>query len=443
MLNRILEFAEALRTAGLPVSLSEDIDALRAIEHVTAADKERFRAALASTMVKTGGHRVAFDTLFELYFGTGRGPEILVDESGDRDDEDLRARVYESLASADGGSMRGLAQAAVGAFGRVESSRTNDWYSQYQVMRALDLNRMLDRFDESLEGLDPFDRQLARDAFSRRSRSFRALTQAETRRRVAEHRGAAAVARYAVDPLPEDLTFVGLGSDLKALRRTVRPLARKLASRVAVKRKRATRGHVDIRRTVRRSLSTGGVPFDVAIKRRVPRRPELFLLCDVSSSVGRFARFTLMLTHAMSAQFSRVRAFAFVDTIDEVTRFFEEEDFVTAIERMNREADVVGHDGRSDYGTCLEIFSRRYGRDLSPRSTVLILGDARNNYRTRKTHALRAIAERCRHVYWLNPEPLRDWDTGDSAASEYAAEVDKMVEVRNLKQLENFVAEVL
>ena len=190
-------------------------------------------------------------------------------------------------------------------------------------------------------------------------------------------------------------------------------------------------------------MSTGGVPFATEFRHRVPHRPELFVLCDVSSSVARFARFSLMLTHALSAQFSRVRSFAFVDTIDEVTRFFEDEDFVAAVDRMNAEAAVVSHDGHSDYGSVLEEFWATYGAEVGPKTTLLILGDARNNYRARQTWVLKALGEKALHTYWLNPEAISDWDTGDSAAFEYATHVDRMVEVRTLRQLEDFIAREL
>lgn len=447
MLDRFLEMIDALRTAGIPVSVSETIDAMAALEHVEMSDRQVLKATLSSTMIKSESHRAAFDTIFDLYLGTGRGADALEDSEAEEPAHDPREfadELFGILSGASGeGDTAGLARRAVGAFGRVGAERSRDWYSQYQVMRAIDLRGLSRRLEDSIAELGAMERRLARDEFDRRVRAFQEQTRRETRRRVAEHRGPAAVARYAVEPLPEDLGFLGATTDLHRLRIAVRPLARRLASRVAVKRKRASRGQVDIRRTIRRSLSTGGTPFDVSLRKRVPHRPELFLLCDVSSSVGRFARFTLMLTHALSSQFSRVRSFAFVDTIDEVSRFFTDEDFYAAIDRMNSEAEVVHHDGHSDYGTSLEAFVDRFGSDLSSRSTVLILGDARNNYRPRKIWALETIAEKAKHVYWLNPEPIHDWDTGDSAASEYAAAVDRMVEVRNLRQLESFIFEIL
>jgi uncharacterized protein with von Willebrand factor type A (vWA) domain len=246
-----------------------------------------------------------------------------------------------------------------------------------------------------------------------------------------------------VQPLPEELSFLSATADMEEVQRAIRPLARKLAARVAMKRRRARRGQLDMRKTVRHSLSSGGTPLDIHMRHRAPHRPELFVLCDVSSSVARFSRFGLMLTHALAAQFSKVRSFAFVDTVDEITRFFAHEDFAAAIEAMSREASVVELEDRSDYGRSIQGFLELTGKDLGPKATLLILGDARNNYRSPRADALRALKEKARHVYWLNPEAVRDWDTGDSVASAYEPFVDKMVEVRNLSQLESFIAKEL
>lgn len=444
MLTRLLEFNVALRDAGIPVAISESIDALAAIEHVELTEREPFRAALAATLIKDEAQHPAFNTLFDLYFGTGRGPQA--HEERDAAEaattrEELLDELMAALRSGDGEALRDIARRSVGRFGRLEGSGSREWYSNYEVLRTLDPNTLLDRLRAEVDDSDltGFEAQVALDEFERRMRLFRDAVLADTRRRVAEYRGPEAVASYAVQPLPEDLNFLSATADMADLRKAIRPLARKLATRVALKRRRSRRGHLDIRKTIRHSLSTGGVPFDTAYKHRAPHRPELFILCDVSSSVARFARFALMLTHALSAQFSRVRSFAFVDAIDEVTRFFDHEDFLAAVDRMNQEASVVWDDGHSDYGSILERFLDTYGRDVGPKTTLLILGDARTNYRARKAGALKALAAQAHHTYWLNPEPMSDWDTGDSAAAEYAAVVDQMVEVRNLRQLEEFI----
>lgn len=435
-----------MRSAGIPVSVSESIDALKALEHIPLESKDSVRSALATTMVKSQSHRPTFDLLFDLYLGAGRGSVTsITDEVEDPEaaGQDLMDELVDTLATGDDAALAALARRAVSALGRVRSSPTGDWFSQYQVLQGMELNIALGRAlrRTGVEGDAPLEDRLRREEFEARLERFREMVLMETRRRVAETRGAEAVARYAVRPRPEDLDFLSATSnEIKELRRAIRPLARKLASRVAMKRRRSNRGGLDMRRTVRRSLSTGGVPFDTAFRHRAPHRPELFVLCDISGSVSRFARFALMLVHALSAQFTKVRSFAFIDTLDEVTRLFEHEDFVTAVDRMNSEANVTWLDGHSDYGTSIEKFLKNHGKDLGPRSTVLILGDARNNYRATKDHALQEIARRARHVYWLNPEPVADWDTGDSAASEYAVHVDKMVEIRNLRGLEDFIA---
>ena len=446
MLGRVLEFTQALRDAGIPIAVSESIDAMTALRHSGLEDPRVMKATLATTMIKNQTHLPAFETLFELYFRSA-GPLGGIGDGADHRDaapgmeiDELRDLIYDALVAGDTAGMNGLVKQAVESFGRLDSSR--DWFSNYEVVRALDVAGLARRLLDHAEGSpgSELERRLLTSEFEERVRKLRAEIIAETRRRVAELRGPEAVAGYAVAPLPEDQSFLGMTSNMDDLRRAVRPLARKLATRLAMKRKKAKRGQLDIRRTFRRSLSTGGVPFRTAHRHRVPHRPELFVLCDVSGSVARFARFGLMLTHALGAQFSRVRSFAFVDTFDEVTRFFEQEDFFAAVDLMNREARLIWDDGHSDYGTALERFYLAHGRDLTPKATLLILGDARNNYRARKEDVLREMASKVHHTYWLNPEPISDWDTGDSVASIYAAQVDKMVEVRNLRQLEEFIA---
>lgn len=444
MLDTVVGFVGALREAGVPVSVSESVDATRALDEIPLEDRLAFRSALATTLVKSDGHRDVFETLFDLYFPSHATPETETPES---DADELSERLEEALAAGDSGAFPALAQEAVGAFGRVESSPSGDWYSQYQTTRALDLRGLMARMIREIQeddGVSAIERKVNSDALRARIAAFTDALLTETRRRVAEARGAEAVARYAVRPPLEEMTFFSMTEqDIADLRRAIRPLARKLATRVALKRKRASRGHLDVRRTLRHALSTGGVAFEPAFRHRTPHRPELVVLCDVSSSVARFARFALMLTHALSTQFTRVRSFAFVDAIDEVTRFFEHEDFVAAIDRMSAEANVVQHEGRSDYGAILRTFDEQIGRDVGPKTTLFVLGDARNNYRNKETEALRRLAERAHRTYWLNPEPKSDWDTGDSVAADYAPLVDEMVEVRNLRQLEDFIAKTL
>jgi uncharacterized protein with von Willebrand factor type A (vWA) domain len=231
--------------------------------------------------------------------------------------------------------------------------------------------------------------------------------------------------------------------EMAQLERALRPLSRKLAVRLARKRRRRRRGPVDLRHTVRRSLSTGGVPLDLRFKPPRPAKPEIFVIADVSGSVASFARFTLHLVHAISSQFSKVRSFVFVDGLDEVTHLFEGvEDPADAVLRINAEADVIAFDGHSDYGRALMVFHDKYARSLTKRSTVLILGDARNNYHQAHAEVLADIHYRAKAVYWLNPEPTNYWNSGDSVVSQYAPYCDRVIECRTLRQLEAFVGEL-
>ena len=207
--------------------------------------------------------------------------------------------------------------------------------------------------------------------------------------------------------------------------------------RLARKRRHGRKGPLDFRSTVRHSLSYGGVPAEPKFKYPRPHKPEIVVLADISGSVAAFARFTLHLVYAIGAQFSKVRSFVFIDGVDEVTRFFEGvEDIAEAVHRVNTEADVVWVDGHSDYGHAFEAFWSRWGKEIGPKTTVIILGDARNNYHASQSWVLKEMQHRARHVYWLNPEPRSYWDTGDSIVGEYATHMDGVFECRNLRQLE-------
>ena len=283
-----------------------------------------------------------------------------------------------------------------------------------------------------------------REELESRIEALRREIEAEVRRRLVADRGAAAVARAVRRPLPEEVDFMhATREELAAMRRAVHPLARKLAVRLARRRRHHRRGPLDFRSTVRHSLSYGGVPAEPKFRHPRPAKPEIMVLADVSGSVAAFARFTLQFVYAMAAQFSKVRTFAFIDGIDEVTRLFEgADDIAEAVNRVNREADVVWADGHSDYGHALSVFWERWGREVTTKTTVILLGDARNNYHSSAAWVVGEVAGRARHVWWLNPEPRAYWDTGDSVVSQYGAHCDGVFECRNLTQLEHFVEQL-
>jgi uncharacterized protein with von Willebrand factor type A (vWA) domain len=164
------------------------------------------------------------------------------------------------------------------------------------------------------------------------------------------------------------------------------------------------------------------------------------VVADISGSVASFARFTLQFVYAMQSEFSKVRSWVFIDGIDEVTHFFDEsEELSAAIQRVNTEADVVWVDGHSDYGHAFEVWHERHIREVTRKSSIILLGDARNNYHASQAWIVKDLQHKARTVFWLNPEPRSYWDTGDSILSEYGTHCDGVFEVRNLRQLEAFV----
>ena len=447
---RLLDFQHAMRDAGVPVAISDGMDAMRAAGVVDLMDRDVFRESLAATLTSSASHRMAFDTLFDIYCPrthampdedeapAGSAPG----EGNPRDIQDFLADLIDQLMQGDDAALRAMAREAVASYGRVENADGSQSYFAYRVYRNFNLKGLLRRLmgEAGIEDDDDLVSRLMADEFEARLRRFREEIDAEIRRRQVEQRGPEAIAKRAARPLPEDVDFFSITADEQAhMRKAVRPLARKLATRLAVKRKRARDGQLDIRKTLRRALGSGGVPIDPAFRAKKIHRPELVLICDVSGSVAAFAKFTLMFTHALQGQFSRVRSFAFIDTCDEVTHLFADGDFSGGMARMQTEADLVWLDGHSDYGHAFEVFARKFRSALTPRSTVIVLGDARNNYRAANTWALKEMKEHSKRLFWLNPEPAVQWDSGDSVASDYALVCDRMVECRNLNQLASFI----
>jgi uncharacterized protein with von Willebrand factor type A (vWA) domain len=462
-------FVHELRIVGLPVSMTENLDAMRAVGHVDVADRELLRTGLAATLVKHERHRKAFDTVFNVYFSlfsAGIDPEdaaFLTPEPADAgavdveggagsamSREELIELLLAALARADRDAMRRLAAVAVQLFAGMEPGRpVGGTYYLYRTLRALDLEgiaaRLLEMARERGEvGEGELGERLAREELESRLRDLRELVEDEIRRQLVADRGMEAMARTLRKPLPEDVEFMHASRDeMVALQRAVYPLTRALAARLAQRRRRRHRGALDFRKTVRASLSYGGVPAEPKFRHPHPSKPEIMVVADISGSVASFARFTLMFVYAMASQFSKVRSWVFIDGIDEVTRFFTESDDVAdAVRRVNVEADVVWVDGHSDYGHALEVFHQRHFHEVTPKSSFILLGDARNNYHASGAWVVDRIQQKARHTYWLNPEPRGYWDTGDSIASEYAPYCEGVYECRNLRQLQQFVAQV-
>ena len=475
MLEVLDGFVAELRAAGLPVSPRETIDASTALLSVPLDDRDAVEAALGATLVKSYEYRQLFRVVFDVYFSrrsvVGRLDEgaLTFDPTGGEQiassgtssnqgerglampgPEQLETLAREALASGRAEDLGIVARFAVALFAGVDGARpVGVSYYLHRTLRSLGLEGILAQLLASAPTTDEagaleiarLSMRLRREEIESRARRLRALIEEEIRRRLVDEQGAHAVAMSMRRPLLDDVDFMHASSEeLALMRRAIGPLARLLTARLARKRRRGHHGSLDFRATVRRSLSTGGVPFELHFHPPHPVRPELFVFADVSGSVSAFARFTVQLVYAIAAQFSGVRTVVFIDGVDEVTHIFKSSiSIAEATRRMAAEADVVAADGHSDYGRAFSLFAERYLSAINSRTNVIILGDARNNYHGPNEQVLAEIVRRARRVFWLNPEPKSYWGIGDSIAPLYGRLCTTMFECRNLRQLKAFV----
>jgi uncharacterized protein with von Willebrand factor type A (vWA) domain len=455
-------FVRAVRDAGIPVGISQAVDAAEILTVVDLLDREQLRHGLAAVLLQRAAQRPTYDVLFDLWWPLSDRPAATAgDGSEDSDGEApgatldvpggdpgelaelMRGELLRLLLEGDDEALRRFARDAVARLGQGQPSPSGQSFFSYRVLRALSPDTLVAQLLAGLlaEGArGGLAEQVARQTVKERLTAFRAAVEDEVRRRTAAEKGRDKVARNAVKPLADQVDFLrAQQSDLAELRRTVAPLARRLAVRLSARRRMGREGRLDFRKTVRASLGTGGVPVVTHHRPRKVHKPELVVLCDVSGSVAGFSHFTLMLTQALREHFTGVRAFAFVDSTDEVTRFFRPgADVAGAVARIGREADVVSFDGHSDYGNAFEVFADRWPAAIGPKTSLLVLGDARTNYRRPGLPVLADLVRRSRSAHWLNPEPQRLWGSGDSAADRYGEIID-MVECRNATQLAEFV----
>jgi hypothetical protein len=441
----VLAFADQLRTSGVDVPTSGVVDAVAALDQVDLASRSETRMALATTLVKRSEHLGAFETAFERWFGPPlsswpRASAVDDDLEGAGADAAIRRRLAQALASGDVDALPALAAQAVrrwAGFGVVAGS---DRYRLQRLLRGLDLSTI--RQDALRQGRGAgrrgaLDERLAQADVEELLDRYRQMLATEIRAGSAD-RGTPTT------PSPDEVDFLRASTgELRDMRAAVRPLARRLAAKVAHQQRRSRGGRLDMRRTLRGSLQSGGVPLDPAYRHRPRSRPELWVLCDVSGSMAEFSRFTLALVYALHEEFSGLRTFVFVDDVEEITdvldRRLHDIDPYALLARAS--SSRARH--RSDYGQVLRSFLDQYGSQLSPRATLVVTGDARSHHGDPGLHALREIQRRSRRIWFLNPEPRGRWDQGDSVASLYALACDRMAEVRNLRQLGACVTELL
>ncbi len=441
---RLVEFAAELRAEGVNSGTAELLDAVAVLEQVPWTDPDGFREALAATLAKSQDDRRLFELVFERFFFRateaaaivegvkegGAGGGVDGEGGGEVDLETLRKQIAAALRDGSESAMRDLARLAIAAFGRASHGSGVIGVDVQRIRRALGL-----RSEPQLEL--PHD-DPRRDGVPREQlRRFEALLRRELERGQIERTATLPPAR----PLNELDRALPSGplQDLAAVHRVVAQLKRRLKTSGQESRGHRRHAHVDVRRTMRASLQTGGVPVDLRFKPVRPRRPEIYVLCDVSTSVTSASVFFLSVLHALHDSFRKMRSFVFIERISEVTDVFDRErDFRAVSEAIGRDAGVADVSGYTDYGRVWTEFRTLVEDDLHPRATVIVLGDARTNGRDPRADIFAEVAARAGRTFWLNPEPRLYWNYGDSVIATYEQHCQAF-ECWTTGQLEDFV----
>lgn len=449
MTEQVLAFCDELRREGVAIGTSEIQDAFSALEIVPWQAQIDFKESLATTVAKSPKDREIFELVFERHFfrateqaaleftdeGDDAGQsEVAVAGEGEGEDEGsidieaLAAAVREAIAAGDEAAMNDLARLAIEAFGQQGESSGVVGVDLQRIRRGLGLTA---NEGESTQQGKP---ALERDQLARFERQLRR----ELQRGQIQRQGQLPPARP-LSELNRALPMRG-AQDLAAVHKAVSQMKRRLAT-LGHDPRGAKRGRiVDVRRTMRASLETGGVPLNLAYKPKRPRKPEIYVLCDVSTSVSSAATFFLSVLHALHDSFRKLRSFVFIERISEVTQVFQEErDFRMMAERITSEGGVADISGYTDYGRVWREFLEDVSDDLGPRSTVIVLGDARTNGRPPAEDLFGRIADRANRTFWLNPEPELYWNYGDSVMDAYIPFCDGAFECWQTEHLETFV----
>jgi len=433
---RLVAFCEELRGEGLAVGTSEILDAFEALEAIPWTDPEDFREALAATIAKSQEDRRVFELLFDRFFFRAAEAEALAqglgeaEHRGDGDGLDLdqlREAVRQAIREGNDGEMRDLARLAIAAFGRQGEGSGVVGVDVQRIRRTLGLQTQTRQADSQ-------DQPLDRDQINRFERHLRR----ELERSLIERTQKLPPAR----PLAElDRALpTSPAQDLAGVHRAVTQLKRRLATLGHEQRGRRRSAVVDMRRTMRASLETGGVPLRLRYRPKRPRRPEIYVLCDVSTSVTSASVFFLSVLHALHDSFRRLRSFVFIERISEVTDVFEHErDFRAISTKISSEGGVADVSGYTDYGRVWLEFGELIGDELDPRSTIIVLGDARTNGREPHADVFARVAERSGRTFWLNPEPRLYWNYGDSVMAAYERHCTAAFECWTTRHLEGFV----
>jgi hypothetical protein len=463
MQSRVIEFTNVLRRNGIRVSLSENMDAFRALDLIGIADQGLFRSALRTTLVKRTGDIKPFEELFDYFFlGIGQALDALdrkiLDELGLTPEQfqEMLEQIQKLLKEMQGDLSeltRALLQNNRGELERLlrqameqemqggtpESLRHTPYT---RMMMRLQLDRvqseverfkgMLQMLGESGEDLKKVLRYLD-ERMRDLNRLLREIIQQEQRKQGSEPRD------YSQRSVLADKSFsFYTEDDIRRMNDAVARLAQRLKNRLSVRRKKAVRGRFNVKETLRKNLQYGGVPFQIQLDRRKKTKPQVMVLCDISDSVLNASRFMLQFVYSVQDLYAKVRSFVFVAEIGEVTRLFEEHDVSTAVETALK-GDVIDVFSHSNFGRAFEQFHRNFYPAVTSKTTVLIIGDGRNNYNRPNDWVLREVRRKAKQLIWLNPESRMTWGIGDSEMPRYAPHCHVAEECRSINQLYKIV----
>jgi uncharacterized protein with von Willebrand factor type A (vWA) domain len=445
------ELLWVLRRSGFAVATSQAIDAVRAVRAVGFESQALVRDAIASVIVKRPRDRDRFDAVFDAFFSDSKRQtlweRLAADGFAPSELEALRELLDGFATSSPDGGLGPLVHrgAELDRLLQLAGSAQMLDGMQSPLQAGFYTHRLLEHVGtwRAQDQLASLRVQLVDAIGNERADALVGALQRELQRAAEDVRGfvQSTLARRDADRARDGdvlgAPFASLDeAEVEEVRRAVRAFVQRLRGGERVRRRRSRKGRVDGHATLRQAMRTGGVPFRLSRRARRRDKPRLVLMCDVSDSVRSAARFLLELTYASQELFDRTRTFVFVSELGETTRLFEEEPIDTALARAYSGA-VVPVTHNSNYGRVLHSFEERVLRDLDCRTTVVLLGDGRTNYRADGAEVLDAIRARARAMIWLCPEPRAAWATGDSAMPRYAPKCTRVLEVRCARDLED------
>ncbi len=454
--KRIVQFIAALRAAGVRVSLSESADAFSAIENLGIADREVFKIALRSTLVKESKDLPEFDKLFPLFFQSLDAPPMmnaaqdLTPEEAQKIAAALKSyadhlrNMLEKLLSGQPLSSQELRDFEQ----MIDLKDVNDLRYQNFMARQMEKAMQFREVKEALEDLMSALRQMGMN--KERVEQLQKMMEANQqtmRDQIARHIGqriAENMSEQSRRDRQDNLfnqPFQSLSDDdMRELRREVRRLASAMRTRLALRLKRAKSGRLDVKSTLRANQKYGALPIDLRHRDRT-LKPRIVVICDISTSMRHVSELMLSLLFAIQDQISKTHAFAFIDHLKYITPFFEGQQPSDAIAEILKQMPSGYYN--TNLGSSLSDFNFNYLDMLDHRTTLIFVGDARNNYNDPRLELFRGLTRRARATIWLNPEALLLWGTGDSDMGRYAPLCSRVFQVNNLQQLADAVDHLL